>query len=108
MHVFVYYLCTHGFAFYLSERINQVENPKSVDHIVQTYLNEFFDDEDSRVGVTAAVRFQYYRPRSNLSNATRNAISTINVRSFVPLSFFSVLSTKAFDSDSARIDRHTP
>lgn len=61
------------------ERINQVENPKSVDHIVQTYLNEFFEDEDSRVGVTAAVRFQYYRPRSNLSNVTRNAINTINM-----------------------------
>ncbi|KAL1439068.1 hypothetical protein MTO96_047528 [Rhipicephalus appendiculatus] len=61
------------------ERINQLENPKSVDSIVQTYLNEFFEDEDSRVGVTAAVRFQYYRPRSSLSNATRNAVNTINM-----------------------------
>lgn len=61
------------------ERVNQVENLKSIDQIVQTYLNEFFEDEDSRVGVAAAVRFQYYRPRRSLSNATRNAINTINM-----------------------------
>ncbi|KAH6938639.1 hypothetical protein HPB50_011219 [Hyalomma asiaticum] len=61
------------------KRIDQLDNPKSVDSIVQTYLNEFFEDEDSRVGVAAAVRFQYYRPRSSLSNSTRNAINTINM-----------------------------
>ncbi|XP_077516424.1 esterase 6-like [Amblyomma americanum] len=75
----IYGYTEHAGSLRYFERIKEVENSKSIEQIVQTYLGEFFEDEDSRVGVTAAVRFQYYRPRSSLSNATRNAINTINM-----------------------------
>uniref|UniRef100_V5H8H4 Putative esterase and lipase n=2 Tax=Ixodes ricinus TaxID=34613 RepID=V5H8H4_IXORI len=63
------------------EKFQEIPNSKSIDDIVRTYLNEYFTDEDSRVGITAAVKFQYYRPRSNAANATRNAINTIRMLS---------------------------
>ncbi|CAN8002091.1 unnamed protein product [Ixodes hexagonus] len=61
------------------ERAQEIPNSRSLDDIVRTYLNEYFKDEDSRVGITAAVKFQYYRPRSNAANTTRNAINTIRM-----------------------------
>lgn len=57
----------------------QAEKSTSVDEMVRTFLNEYFLDEDSRVGVTAAVKYQYYRPRSSRNNATSNAINTIKM-----------------------------
>ncbi|XP_064474590.1 carboxylic ester hydrolase-like [Ornithodoros turicata] len=61
------------------QRMNSAADAKSVDDIVQTFLNEYFLDVDSRVGITAAVKYQYFRPRASRTNSTSNAINTIKM-----------------------------
>lgn len=77
----IYGYTKHAGSLRYFEKAQEIPNSKSIDDIVRTYLNEYFTDEDSRVGIAAAVKFQYYRPRSNAANATRNAINTIRMLS---------------------------